>query len=87
MGPGLAASSAAALGLLASYGLRLSEKQAGGEGEDPPKEVIGLFFVLAFFGLSTALQSFFAAGIATVPSLPTLPGFGGGDMLPDDLGL
>ena len=61
MAPGLAASTGATLILLASYGLRLAEKQNVAEGDAPPKEVIGLFLVLAFFGFSTAVQSFFAA--------------------------
>ena len=84
MAPGLLASSVATLGLVASYASRLSEKQTGDEGDDPPKEVIGLFAVLAFFGFATATQSLFAAGILGVPQLPDF--FGSGD-LPDDLGL
>ena len=60
------------------------EDVAGDEGDDPPKEVIGLFAVLAFFGFATATQSLFAAGILGVPQLPDF--FGSGD-LPDDLGL
>ena len=84
MAPGLLASSVATLGLVASYASRLSEKQTGDEGDDPPKEVIGLFAVLAFFGFATATQSLFAAGIVGVPQLPDF--FGSGE-LPDDLGL
>jgi hypothetical protein len=84
MAPGLLASSVATLGLVASYASRLSEKQTGDEGDDPPKEVIGLFAVLAFFGFATATQSLFAAGILGVPQLPDF--FGSGE-LPDDLGL
>ena len=58
MAPGLLASSVATLGLVASYASRLSEKQTGDEGDDPPKEVIGLFAVLAFFGFATATVSY-----------------------------
>ena len=65
--------------------LVLADKMARrDEGDDPPKEVIGLFAVLAFFGFATATQSLFAAGILGVPQLPDF--FGSGD-LPDDLGL
>ena len=60
------------------------ETVTGDEGDDPPKEVIGLFAVLAFFGFATATQSLFAAGIVGVPQLPDF--FGSGE-LPDDLGL
>lgn len=84
MAPGLAASAAATLALVSSYAARLAEKQEGGEGRDPPKEAIGLFAVLAFFGFATASQSFFATDILGLPQLPDL--FGSGD-LPDDLGL
>lgn len=66
MGPGLAASTAACVGLLASYGLRLAAAQ---DGEAPPKEVVGLAAALAFFGFSTAVQSFFAAGVLDAPTL------------------
>ena len=73
MAPGLAASTVATMVLLGGYGLRLAEKQTAPEGLAPPKEVVGLMFALAFFGFSTAAQSFFAADIV---QLPTLPGFG-----------
>jgi len=79
MAPGLAASTAGCMVLLASYGSRLAEKQTAPEGMAPPKEIVGLFLVLAFFGFSTAVQSFFAADVVQVPSLPSF----GGDALPD----
>lgn len=65
MAPGLTISLFGCLGLLASYGKRLFEKY---DERYPEKEIVAIFASLAFFGFSTAFQSFFYAGIITLPS-------------------
>lgn len=63
MAPGLGLSCLASGGLLASYILRLAAK----DKEAPPKEIVGLFAAIAFFGFSISFQSLFAAGIIQNP--------------------
>ena len=68
MTPGLAVSVVATAALCLDYVSRLATEVPEGE-EAPAKEAVVAFFILAFFGFSTALQSCFAAGILELPQI------------------